>query len=142
MFCPLCRAEYQGGFAECSACHLTLVGSLDDARSSSALFWSGGRQRALDKVLAALDADSIPSYFEEPVNIGPRVTFLGLPLSRMKSTFGYEVWVLSSDLERARVAVAGVKPDWLSSFLDEMNWRAIAARVKRAFHRPSRTPGS
>jgi hypothetical protein len=142
MFCPLCRAEYRSGVTVCSDCHTALVGSLDEARSSSAMLWTGDRQRTLDKVLAALDAQSIPSHIEEPVNVGPRVTLLGLPLSRMKSTFGYEVWVVSSDLERARSAIAGVKPDWFSSFLDEMNWRAIARRVVRVVRGRSRISGS
>jgi hypothetical protein len=121
---------------------MALVRSREEARSSSTKLWTGHRQRTLDKVLAALDAQSIASHIEEPVNVGPRLTFLGLPFSRIKPTFGYEVWVLSSDLERARAAIASVKPDWFSSFADEMNWQAIAKRVTNVFRNRSRTSDS
>lgn len=133
MFCPLCRAEYRDGLSECADCHVGLVGSLDETQFSSVRLWRGDRQRTLDKVLAALDTRAIPAHFKETVNAPPTVTLLGLPITRIKSTFGYEVWILASDLERARLAIANVKPDWFSSLLDEMNWQSIARRVAKLF---------
>lgn len=132
MFCPLCQAEYRDGVTECSDCHVALVSSLGAAHSSPRRLWQGNRQRTLDKVLAALDAQNIPSYFEEVVN-KTQATFLGLPLTRFKSTFEYEVWVLSVDLERTRDTIAGLKTERASSVLDAMNWQAIAKRLRQAF---------
>ena len=138
MFCPLCRTEYRDGFSQCADCHLGLVGSLNEAQSSSVKLWEGSLQRTLDKVLAALDAEAIPAHFEETVSSAPRVTLLGIPVTRIKSTFEYEVWVLASDLDRARLAIADISPDWFSAVLDELNWQAIARRVGRAFGGSSR----
>ena len=62
----------------------------------------------LDNVLTALDAQGIPSRFEELVNTSPQVSFFGISLTPRKSTFEYEVRVLCSDIERARSAVASL----------------------------------
>jgi hypothetical protein len=105
MFCPLCQSEYRDGFMECADCHVHLVNSRAEAKASSARLWKGDRQNVLDKVLAALDAQSIPSYVHEIVNVGPQVTAFGILLTR-KSAFEYEVWVFRSDLEKARTAIA------------------------------------
>lgn len=108
MFCPLCQAEYRDGIIRCGDCHVDLVSSAEEARSASARLWKGDRQHVLDKVLAALDAEAIPSHFEELVNTSPQISFFGISLTPRKSTFEYEVRVLCSDMERARSAVAGV----------------------------------
>jgi hypothetical protein len=108
MFCPLCRAEYREGITQCGDCHVSLVRSTDEARSASVSLWKGDRQHVLDNVLAALDVQGIPSHFEEIVNTSPQIKFFGIFLTPKKSTFEYEVWVLSSDTERARSAVAGL----------------------------------
>ena len=105
MFCPLCQSEYRDGLTECADCHVHLVNSRAEAKASSARLWKGDRQNVLDKVLAALDAQGIPSYFHEIVNAGPQVTAFGILLTR-KSAFEYEVWVFRSDLEKARTAIA------------------------------------
>jgi hypothetical protein len=108
MFCPLCQSEYRDGFTECSDCHVALVRSREEAQAASARLWKGDRQRSLDKVLAALDAQHIPSRYKEIVNTAPRVTLFGLSLLPAKSTFEYEVWVFRSDLEKARAAVGSL----------------------------------
>jgi hypothetical protein len=79
--------------------------SAEEAQSASARLWKGNRQRTLDKILASLDAERIPSHFEEIVNVGPQITIFGIPLRPLKSTFEYEVWVLHTDVERARSAI-------------------------------------
>jgi hypothetical protein len=106
MFCPLCQSEFRDGITECSDCHVQLVGSREQALSSSELLWKGRWQTSLDKILAELDAQSIPSYFKEIVNTAPQFSFLGIRLTPRKSTFEYEVWVFGSDRERAQAALA------------------------------------
>ncbi len=106
MFCPLCQSEFRDGITECSDCHVRLVGSREEAQSSSELLWKGIWQTSLDKILAELDAESIPSYFKEIVNTTPHVSFLGIRLTQRKSTFEYQVWVFRSDRERAHAALA------------------------------------
>jgi hypothetical protein len=129
MFCPLCQAEYADGITSCGACRIDLVSSLTEARNSSIRLWRGDRQRTLDKILAALDAAGISSHFEEIVNNSSRSRLLGVPIRRMKPTFEYEVWILSSDSERARAAIAGLKTTRAPSLWDELNWETIAKGV-------------
>jgi hypothetical protein len=132
MFCPLCRAEYREGIAKCGDCRLDLVSSLAEARSVSVRLWRGDRQRTLDKILAALDATGIASHFEEIMNTSARSRFLGLPIRQVKSTFEYEVWVLGSDSDRARAAIAGLKATATLSLTDNLNWETIAKRAWNA----------
>jgi hypothetical protein len=108
MFCPLCRAEYRDGITECGDCHVDLVPSAAEARSASLRLWKGDRQHVLDRILAALDAQGIPSHFEEVVNTGPQISFFGKSLIPKKSTFEYEVWILASDMLRASDAIASL----------------------------------
>src|SRR3981081_1167491 len=108
MFCPLCQAEYRNGITQCGDCHVDLVNSSDEPRHASARLWKGSRQRVLDDVLAALDAQGIPFHFEEVVNTTPQIRFFGISLTPTKSTFEYEVWVLNSDMEKARSAVTSL----------------------------------
>jgi hypothetical protein len=112
MFCPLCQSEFRDGITECSDCHVQLVGSREQALASPELLWKGRRQTSLDKILAELDARSIPSYFKEIVNTTPQFSFLGIRLTPRKDTFEYEVWVLRSDRVLAHAALA--KLGWKS----------------------------
>jgi hypothetical protein len=112
MFCPLCQSEFRDGITECSDCHVQLVDSRERAQSSSELLWKARWQTSLDKILAELDAQSIPSYFKEIVNTTPQFSFLGIRLTPRKDTFEYEVWVFRSDRERAHAALA--KLGWKS----------------------------
>jgi hypothetical protein len=106
MFCPLCQSEFRDGITECSDCHVQLVCSREEALSSAELLWKGRWQTSLDKILAELDAQSIPSYFKEIVNTTPQFSFLGVRLTPRKDTFEYQVWVFRADRERAQAAVA------------------------------------
>lgn len=112
MFCPLCQSEFRDGISECSDCHVQLVGSREEALSSRELLWKGRWQTSLDKILAELDAQSIPSCFKVIVNTTPQFSFLGIRLTPRKDTFEYEVWVFRSDRVRARAALA--KRGWKS----------------------------
>jgi hypothetical protein len=105
MFCPLCQSEFRDGITECSDCHVQLVGSREEALSSSELLRKGRWQTSLDKILAELDAQSIPAYFKEIINTTPQPSFLGIRLTSRKNTFEYEVWVFRSDRERAHAAL-------------------------------------
>jgi hypothetical protein len=106
MFCPLCQSEFREGITECSDCHVQLVGPREEAQSSSELLWKGIWQTSLDKILGALDGESIPSYFKEILNTTPQIAFLGIRLTPRKSTFEYQVWIFRSDRERAHAALA------------------------------------
>ena len=108
MFCPLCQSEYREGFSECAECHVQLVTSREEAQASSVRLWKGSRQSLLDKILGALDAQSIPAHFKEIVNTSPQIAVFGIPLTPVRSTFEYEVWVLCSNFEKARAAIAEI----------------------------------
>ena len=109
MFCPLCHAEYRDGFSECSDCHVALVATAAEAHSAAARLWRVISQRSLDKVLAALDAEKIPSRYKEIVNTAPQLSILGISITPVRSTFEYEVWVFRSDLENARRVIQNVR---------------------------------
>ena len=101
MFCPLCRAEYRQGFAECSDCHLSLVASQEEAERSSMRLWKGDSERVQDRILEALFTEGIPSHYKSPLEF--EMSMKDALLSRstaQKLTF--EVWVLRRDIQKAR----------------------------------------
>lgn len=108
MFCPLCTAEFRDGFKNCSDCHVPLVATLEEANNGRARFWRGTCQEKLDRILGALDAQQIPSYFKEIVNMSPRISIMGIPIGKQVSTFEYEVWIFRHDSKRAHKAAAQV----------------------------------
>ena len=108
MYCPLCEAEYRDGFTTCSDCRVALVGSRAEAHSDRGKLWKGDRQKTLDRILAALDAENIPSHFKELVNPITRARIMGVPIGPQRSTFEYEVWVFRRDLARAEEAVKSI----------------------------------
>lgn len=105
MFCPLCQAEYRDGVGECENCHVDLVTSREEAESSPIRIWIGSTPQSLEKVLAAIDAEGIRYHLKERVNFVPSFRILGIPLTRMKSTFEFEVWVLRSEFARALAVI-------------------------------------
>jgi hypothetical protein len=109
MFCPLCKAEFRQGFTTCSDCHINLVATQEEANSVAVdRLWIGSSQGTLDRILTALDAQSIPSRFKEIVNVRAQISILEIPIRPIRSTFEYEVWVFRSDLENARHAIENV----------------------------------
>lgn len=81
---------------------------LAEAHSSRSKLWKGDRQTDIDRILAVLDSENIPSHFKELVNPIARVTIMGIPIGPRRSTFEYEVWVFRTDLERARKAIKSI----------------------------------
>jgi len=67
MFCPLCRAEYRDGFANCSECHLSLVTSQQEAKSLPVRLWKGDSERLQNRILEALSGEGIPSHYKIPL---------------------------------------------------------------------------
>jgi hypothetical protein len=110
MFCPQCRVEYRPGFTHCTDCHVDLVPSLAQAEQPTSsdgpggslqILWEGEDLALFEDLLDGLEAASI-RYFDQPLGIYPGVRraypFPVQPMAR----FGYQVAVLSSDLDRAR----------------------------------------
>jgi hypothetical protein len=86
MSCLLCLPEFRDGFAECRDCHLALVPTLLDAQGASVCLWIGIFRATLDKILAALDAQHIPSYFKEIVNAKPSTRIMDIPITAVRTT--------------------------------------------------------
>jgi hypothetical protein len=76
MFCPVCKAEYRYGFAECSDCGVALVEQLSDDSGVAArtignpdameVLWAGVDARTSSSIGSALDAAKI-AYKEDSV---------------------------------------------------------------------------
>lgn len=109
MFCPLCKAEYRDGFAECSDCHLLLVATQEEAeRRTVASVWKGGDKSQLESVLTALHDAKIANVFRERLNVynAAKMTFLGMAwhVSQSSDT-QFEIKIPGDDLDRAREAI-------------------------------------
>ena len=110
LYCPQCGAEYRPGFTHCADCDVDLVAALPQAQEPPVsappsgtlqILWEGEDLALFENLLDALEAVGIP-YFDQPLGIYPGVRrrdpFPVQPLAR----FGYQVAVLSSEIERAR----------------------------------------
>ena len=102
MFCPLCRAEYRDGFAECSDCHLGLVTSEEEAKSLSVRLWKGDSERVQNRILEALLSEGIPSHYRIPLEFEINIKDVLWNGSVATHKLSYEVWVLRKDIKRAR----------------------------------------
>jgi|SRR6266403_258894 len=118
MFCPSCKAEFRRGITRCRDCDIELVEDVPKAPSEDSssegnlvLLWSGDDLALHALLLEELKAAAVP-YFDRPIgnfslrafpNRWPlRLPASGIPL------FGFEVSVLSSDSERAKVILGRV----------------------------------
>jgi hypothetical protein len=110
MYCPLCLAEFRDGFTQCSDCHVSLVGSLQDTATNRVRLWKGDRQTKLDILLGKLDEAQIPFHYKEIINAIPRLSIMGIPIGPRRSTFEYEIWIFRGDLDRARAATRSEGP--------------------------------
>jgi hypothetical protein len=109
MFCPLCKAEYPQEITRCSACDVELVDASPGQPSSDAppegnlvLVWAGDDLALHGWLIDELKGAGIP-YFNRTIgNYSLRAFPNRFPTSR-PGPFGFEVSVLSSDFEKAKV---------------------------------------
>jgi hypothetical protein len=110
VFCPQCHVEYRPGFTHCTDCDVDLVPSLPESQKEISkphpsgfieMLWEGDDLALFKSLLDELEATGI-RYFDQPLSIYPGVRrrdqFPVQPLMR----FGYQVAVLSSNLEQGR----------------------------------------
>ncbi|HET7150380.1 MAG TPA: hypothetical protein VFI60_03140 [Candidatus Acidoferrum sp.] len=113
MFCPQCRSEYRPGFTHCTDCDVDLVNALPESKEETSkalpggsleILWEGEDLALFKSLLDELEAAGI-RYFDQALSIYPGVRrrdhFPVQPLMR----FGYQVAVLSPNLERARTVL-------------------------------------
>ena len=118
MFCPSCKAEFRRGITRCRDCDIELVEAVPKVPSSDSssegnlvLLWSGDNLVLHALLLGELKAAGVP-YFDRPIGNYSLRAFpnrwpLRLPASGVL-LFGFEVSVLSSDSERAKVILGRV----------------------------------
>jgi hypothetical protein len=109
VFCPLCKAEFRDGFAQCSDCRIALVATKEEAeRQTVAIVWKGGKSE-LEPVLSALQQAEIGLHFREHLNVKSAVRsgLFSPVLGRVNQGHDteFEVRVLGRDAERARLAI-------------------------------------
>ena len=83
MFCALCQSEFHEGLTECSDCHVCQVETVAE--------------------------HAIPSHYKELLHIAPEINICGHALGSTQPTFEYEVCVLRTDLENAKLAVQNIR---------------------------------
>lgn len=116
MFCPQCRAEYRKGFTKCSDCDVDLVHELPQEAHSRPvhegnleLLWIGDDLSLHAALLADLDTASIP-YMNRSIGNATRSAFRGQIPLEVTFPFGFEVAVISSDLEEAKAILEKLLP--------------------------------
>jgi len=87
---------------------LDAVTKASEDQFSTARLWKGEAPRKFRRILAALEAQDIPMEFNETVTRSARRGLFRVFMGQVKSTFAYEVWVFSSDLERACIATGQI----------------------------------
>lgn len=105
MFCPLCKAEYREGVANCKDCDAVLVGLEEATRTHIALLWRGYNQRAFNKIVAALKEVGVPCDAHSRANPDkptPFFLFHIRALVRSMRDMGWEIYVLERDLAGAQ----------------------------------------
>jgi hypothetical protein len=114
MFCPNCGAEYRPGFTRCSDCDVELVeaapkGLSGDSSSEGnlVLLWSGDDLALHQSIQDELKASGVP-YFDRAIGNYSLKAFPNRYPALPAQLFGFEVSVLSSDLERANVILERV----------------------------------
>ena len=110
MICPQCKAEYRQGFTRCADCDVDWVAGPNESERSAASarpsgnlvpLWEGEDLALHTTLLEHLDSAEV-RYFDQPMGVFPGARrgdhFPVQPMTR----FGYQVAVLSSDLEAAK----------------------------------------
>src|SRR5690242_11370387 len=116
MFCPLCNAEYRAGFTRCSDCDVDLVEAVTEIPANAlpkgnlVLLWAGDDLSLHAALLEELKAAGFP-YFDRPISAYSRRAFPNRFPSSGTPLFGFEVAVLSSDLEMAKAILEKLEND-------------------------------
>ena len=107
MFCPVCKAEYRQGFTRCGDCGTELVNAAPEAPPANhpsegnlVLLWAGDNLAFHESLLEELKAAKVP-YFDRPISDYSWRAFPNRYPGGYPPPFGFEVGVLSSDLEKA-----------------------------------------
>ena len=111
MFCPLCKSEFRQGFTKCSDCHISLLATADEAeRVPTGCFWVGSDRKECNHILTSLAEAGIPQISKELVKSEPWpwISFLLVRFMRPRPTYELKIWILQSDLDRARQAAPEV----------------------------------
>jgi hypothetical protein len=107
MFCPLCKAEFRQGFRQCSDCHVSLVGTANEASSiPTECLWQGSDREECNRVLTALVDADIPHLSRELVKSQPWpwLSFFLVRFMTPRPTYELKIWILQSDVDRASQA--------------------------------------
>ena|SRR5256885_9635922 len=107
MFCPLCKAEYRQGFAQCSDCRIPLVATKAEAEAVSVqLLWDGDNRHEMERILNALADAGISYRSHEGLKSQPWpwISLLFFRFAKPKPTCQFKVWIFQADFERATAA--------------------------------------
>ena len=115
MFCPLCKAEFPPGISRCGECDMELVDAspkrfTNDTPSEGnlVLLWAGDDLAVHGSLIQELKAAGIP-YFSRPIgNYSLRAFPNRFPPSSALP-LGFEVSVLSSDLQKSKLILVRVE---------------------------------
>jgi len=106
-YCPICKAEYRAGFAQCCHCLASLVGSSGEADAARVvLLWEGLSRQKFEKIVAALRGANIPNRAGcgadiETAHSNPLASMMKMKM-KMKKQASWQVSVLEADYERAQ----------------------------------------
>jgi hypothetical protein len=114
MYCPLCKAEYRGGFKRCSDCLIALVQTGEQAKAAKVVtLWEGTRQRRFQDIVGALRDANIPHHAKSGAKAErPRTSWDFVPIIRdfkrlndARENMSWQIFVLESDYASARAVV-------------------------------------
>ena len=104
-YCPICKAEFRTGFAQCCHCLAKLVGSPGEAEAAKVvLLWEGLSRHQFEAIVAALRGANIPNRARcgsdaEKSSSNPLSHMMKM---KAKNQGSWQVSVLEADYERAR----------------------------------------
>ena len=105
-YCPICKAEYRAGFAQCCHCLASLVGSSSEADAArEVLLWEGLSRHKFEAIVAALRGANIPNRARcgADTETAPSNPLRMMKMKmKMKRQASWQVSVLEADYERAQ----------------------------------------
>jgi hypothetical protein len=101
MFCPVCKAEYREGFAQCHDCNVALVAELphDESPEAYRVLWRGEDPVLRDRLCELLENDAI-EYADTPLEVYLRKSGDPFNLS-LGPRFGFVISVRVRQLQAA-----------------------------------------